>query len=67
MPVAIVGSSHVRNWKRGQFPKVHVKFGDPIQWQVVDDPNKDQQQAVADAIFGEIKDLYRRLDDDLKG
>ena len=24
VPVAIVGSSHVRNWKRGQFPKVRV-------------------------------------------
>src|SRR3954451_18080346 len=27
VPVAIHGSSHVRNWKRGQFPRVHVRYG----------------------------------------
>ena len=30
VPVAIHGSSHVRNWKRGQFPKVDVAYGDLI-------------------------------------
>src|ERR671930_299905 len=28
VPVAIVGSSHVRNWKCGQFPKVTVYYGE---------------------------------------
>jgi len=30
VPVAIHGSSHVRNWKRLQFPKVKILFGDAI-------------------------------------
>ena len=32
VPVAIHGSSHVRNWKRLQFPKVTVRYGDAIRW-----------------------------------
>ena len=32
VPVAIHGSSHVRNWKRAQFPKVRVRYGDAIRW-----------------------------------
>ena len=67
VPTAIHGSSKVRNWKRGQFPKVHVKYGDPIQWNRVGDPTRDQQQAVADSIFGEIKTLYSGLDAQLTG
>src|SRR3954469_19808691 len=30
VPVAIYGSSHVRNWKRLQFPRVRILYGDPI-------------------------------------
>src|SRR5919199_6919641 len=48
VPGALHGSSKVRNWKRGQFPKVFVKYGDPIQWDRADEPTRDQQQAVAD-------------------
>ena len=39
IPVAIHGSSKVRNWKRGQFPKVFVKYGDPMRWDVVENPH----------------------------
>ncbi len=66
VPTAIHGSSKVRNWKRGQFPKVHVKYGDPIQWGRITDPTRDQQQAVADTIFGTIKSLYGGLDAELR-
>ena len=62
VPVAIHGSSRVRNWKRGRFPKVFVKFGDPMSWDVVADPTRDQQQAVADEIFSAIRALYDTLD-----
>ena len=61
VPVAIAGSSHVRNWKKGQFPKVAVKYGDAVRWPVVEAPTRDQQQAVADEIFGRIKALYEPL------
>jgi 1-acyl-sn-glycerol-3-phosphate acyltransferase len=62
VPVAIHGSSHVRNWKRLQFPKVRVRYGDAIRWPQVADPTRDQQQAVADTIFARIKTLYATLD-----
>ena len=62
VPVAIHGSAHVRNWKRAQFPKVDVRFGDAIRWPHTPDPARDQQQAVADEIFARIKSLYASLD-----
>jgi 1-acyl-sn-glycerol-3-phosphate acyltransferase len=62
VPIAIHGSSHVRNWKRLQFPKVTVLYGDPIRWERIDDPTRDQQQEVANAIFAEVRKLYAQLD-----
>jgi 1-acyl-sn-glycerol-3-phosphate acyltransferase len=62
VPVAIHGSVKVRNWKRLQFPKVTVVFGDPIRWERVESPTREQQQAVADAILAEIRALYDRVD-----
>lgn len=62
VPVAIHGSAKVRNWRRGQFPKVTVQYGDPIRWERVEDPTRDQQMAVAEEIFGEIKVLYSGLE-----
>ena len=62
VPTAIFGSSHVRNWRRMQFPKVTILFGDPIRWEPVSEPAREQQQAVADEIFAEIKGLYGQLE-----
>ncbi len=62
VPVAIHGSSHVRNWKRLQFPRVSVKYGDMIRWPRVGDPTRDQQQAVANDIFARIRTLYASLE-----
>jgi 1-acyl-sn-glycerol-3-phosphate acyltransferase len=58
VPVAIVGSSHVRNWKRLQFPKVTVHYGEPFRYERVEAPTRDQEQAAADAIFAEVRALY---------
>jgi 1-acyl-sn-glycerol-3-phosphate acyltransferase len=62
VPVAIHGSSKVRNWKKLQFPKVTVRYGDPIVWDRVEDPTKEQQQQVANEIFAQIRGLYAELD-----
>jgi 1-acyl-sn-glycerol-3-phosphate acyltransferase len=62
VPVAIHGSSKVRNWKRLQFPKVTVQYGTPIAFERVEQPTREQSQAVADQIFDEIKGLYASLD-----
>lgn len=62
VPVAIYGSAKVRNWRRGEFPKVTVQYGDPIRWEPVEAPTRDQQMVVADEIFAEIKVLYGGLE-----
>jgi 1-acyl-sn-glycerol-3-phosphate acyltransferase len=58
VPVAIHGSSHVRNWKRGQFPKIRVLYGHPFAYERIEAPTRDQEQAAADAIFAEVRALY---------
>jgi 1-acyl-sn-glycerol-3-phosphate acyltransferase len=58
VPVAVVGSSKVRNWKRLQFPRVTVQYGEPMIWEQTDDPTREQQQAVADAILDQIRGMY---------
>ena len=62
VPIAIQGSSHVRNWKRLQFPKVTVQYGDVIRYDMVAEPTRSQQQAVADEILDAIKGLYVGLE-----
>ena len=62
VPVAIHGSSHVRNWKRLKFPKVTVQYGEPFRYERVAEATRHQQQAVADDILQAIKAVYTRLD-----
>jgi 1-acyl-sn-glycerol-3-phosphate acyltransferase len=62
VPVAIYGSQKARNWKRLQFPKVTVQYGDPFRFERVRQPTRDQRQQVADQIFTEIKALYGELE-----
>src|SRR3954452_1815363 len=62
VPVAIHGSRSVRSWKRLRFPKVTVQFGDPIRFDPVAEPSKEQQLEAAREIFGSVKGMYERLD-----
>jgi 1-acyl-sn-glycerol-3-phosphate acyltransferase len=64
VPVAIHGSSKVRNWKKLQFPKVTVRYGEAFAYERVDQPDRGQQLAVAEAILERIKGLYDELDRD---
>jgi len=61
VPIAIYGSSRVRNWKRLQFPKVTVQYGDPLRWEPIENPTREQQQSVADDVLVEIRRLYAGL------
>ena len=61
VPVALVGSERVRDWKRLQFPKVSVQFGDPIRFDRVADPTRDQSQAASEQIFSRIRGLWNGL------
>jgi 1-acyl-sn-glycerol-3-phosphate acyltransferase len=64
VPVAIHGSAKVRNWKKLQFPKVTVRYGEPFAYERVEQPDRGQQQAVAEGILERIKELYEELDRD---
>jgi 1-acyl-sn-glycerol-3-phosphate acyltransferase len=63
VPIAIYGSSRVRNWKRLQFPEVTIQYGDAIRWEAIEDPTREQQQAVADQVLDEIRGLYAGLEE----
>jgi 1-acyl-sn-glycerol-3-phosphate acyltransferase len=63
VPIAIHGSSKIRNWKRLQFPKVTVQYGDALRWERVENPTREQQQAVADEILLAIRGLYAGLEE----
>jgi 1-acyl-sn-glycerol-3-phosphate acyltransferase len=62
VPIAIQGSSKIRNWKRLRFPAVTVQYGEPMRWNVVEKPTRAQQQAVADEVLVAIRALYEGLE-----
>jgi 1-acyl-sn-glycerol-3-phosphate acyltransferase len=61
VPTAISGSAEVRNWRRLRFPKVTVQYGDPLRFEQVESPTREQAQAAADVIFESVKELYHGL------
>lgn len=61
VPVAIHGSSGVRGWKRLRFPKVTVQFGEPVTFDVVSQPTREQQLAAATEVFGRVREMYEVL------
>jgi 1-acyl-sn-glycerol-3-phosphate acyltransferase len=61
VPTAIAGTAKVRNWKKLQFPKVTVQYGDPIRFEKVEDPTRDQAQAASEVVFAAIEKLYYGL------
>src|SRR5437763_16675669 len=61
IPTAISGSAEVRNWRRLRFPKVTVQYGDPIRFERIDSPTREQAQAAADLIVERVQRLYSGL------
>jgi 1-acyl-sn-glycerol-3-phosphate acyltransferase len=61
VPTAIAGTERARNWKRLQFPKVTVQFGEPVRFEQVEEPSKDQAQAVSENVFERIRTMHGRL------
>lgn len=61
VPIAILGSAKIRNWKRLRFPRVRVQYGEPLTFEREPGATRERQQEVADAIFAEIHALYGRL------
>jgi 1-acyl-sn-glycerol-3-phosphate acyltransferase len=63
VPIAIHGSQHARDLTRGHLPpKVTVQFGEPIAWEQVEHPTREQSQEVANQVFERVQGMYEALD-----
>ena len=62
VPVAILGSHQVRNWKRLRFPRVTVRYGEPLRFAVIAQPTREQQQWVADLILDRIRKMHDEME-----
>jgi hypothetical protein len=38
-----------------------VQFGEPIQFEQVAEPTKEQAQAASEAVFGRVREMHTRL------
>ena len=63
IPVAIHGSAHVRGWRRLQFPKVTIQYGEPLTFPVKAEPTGEEQQEVAIRIFDRVRAMYVDLEE----
>jgi 1-acyl-sn-glycerol-3-phosphate acyltransferase len=61
IPVAIHGSQGIRGWRKLAFPKVTIRYGKPIAFEIVDSPSREQQNEVADEIFAHVRGMYEEL------
>ena len=61
VPAAIVGTQKARNWKRLNFPKVTVLYGEPVRFEKIENPTPEQQQEAAELVFERVKALYDGL------
>ena len=61
VPTAIAGSERARNWKRLQFPKVTVQYGEPLRFEKVEEPTKEQAQAASEIVFDRVEQMHSAL------
>jgi len=62
VPVAIHGSNKLRKWWDPRLPPITVVFGLPTYYGFIENPSREQQQFVADAILHEIRELHENLE-----
>jgi 1-acyl-sn-glycerol-3-phosphate acyltransferase len=63
VPVAIHGSLGVRRWRKLRFPKVTVQYGEPMRFEVVAKPSREQQLEVAGDVFQRVREMYEALEE----
>ncbi len=63
VPVAIHGSKGVRAWKRLTFPKVTVQYGEPVSFERVSEPGREQAMEASTEVFDRVKAMYAALDE----
>jgi 1-acyl-sn-glycerol-3-phosphate acyltransferase len=61
VPVAIHGSEGVRRWRKLSFPKVTVRYGEPITLPVVSNPTREQQLEAAQRLFEPVRRMHSEL------
>jgi 1-acyl-sn-glycerol-3-phosphate acyltransferase len=61
VPTAIAGTDRVRNWRRLQFPKVTVQFAEPVRFEQVAEPTREQAQAASEIVFEDVRVIHGRL------
>lgn len=61
VPVAIHGSQGIRRWKRLTFPKVTIRYGEPMTFDPVENPTREQQQACSEEVFEVVCKMYYEL------
>ena len=61
VPIAILGSHQARNWRRGRLPKVIVRYGTPLRFDVDPAPTRERQQQCADLILERIRVLHTEM------
>jgi 1-acyl-sn-glycerol-3-phosphate acyltransferase len=61
IPVAIYGSERLRNWRRVEFPKVTVAYGEPLHFDREPGAPRDRQQQVADEVHAAVRALHQQL------
>lgn len=65
IPVAIHGSQWARNWRRGQLPRIAVRYGQPVTYARGDlerEAGRERWQEVADDVLARIRALWQELD-----
>ncbi len=62
VPVAIHGSAKVRRWKRLNFPRVTVQYGEPLSFEREDSPSRERQLEVAEEVFAQVREMYEGID-----
>jgi 1-acyl-sn-glycerol-3-phosphate acyltransferase len=63
IPVAIHGSLGVRRWRKMRFPKVTVQYGEPMRFDVVSQPTREEQLEVAGDVFQRVREMYQALEE----
>lgn len=61
IPVAIHGSLRARNWRRGEFPKVTIRYGEPLAFSSEHPDSREHAQAAADQVLARVRELYGEL------
>ena len=61
VPTAIAGTERARNWRRLQFPQVTAQFGEPLRFEQVAEPSREQAQAASEIVFDRVKAIHSRL------